>query len=420
MPCANHETRLRACPSRSDTAYFPGAAPHIRARSLADPHFDPSLPPHAGGAGGDRMPRVRIPLLLLLVFLATTPARAMVAPPPLPDQAGAVALDGATRLATESEARALEATPTWQAFRAAHGSWSAVWNSVTQSPHRAFGPSFALPGFQNDAVGVDQAVRAFIASEPGVFGQDVTLETASVSQAGSLWYVSYRRVIAGLPVLFADWEVRVSTHGNLVMVGADTYRPTVSFSPRIAPAVAREAAHAGLTYDASRDQIEGGEKAYLLPMMTENGVIYRPVLDVRVHTSQPIGNWLTMVDAETGEVRWRLNRVRYTIGGNVSGQVNPFLPTDPLASRPFPHLTVHVGANNASTDASGAYSAPAAGTVTVSANLLGDFCNVNRSDGVPDASFSTSASDSATVNVTWMQSHSHDAERDRYWTVNVE
>jgi hypothetical protein len=39
------------------------------------------------------------------------------------------------------------------------------------------------------------------------------------------------------------------------------------------------------------------------------------VLDVRVHTRQPLGNWLTMVDAETGEVRWRLNRVRYVTTG---------------------------------------------------------------------------------------------------------
>jgi hypothetical protein len=53
----------------------------------------------------------------------------------------------------------------------------------------------------------------------------VTLETASISQAGSLWYVSYRRLVGGLPVLFADWEFRVSTSGRLVMFGADTHRP---------------------------------------------------------------------------------------------------------------------------------------------------------------------------------------------------
>jgi len=328
-------------------------------------------------------------------------------------------VSGATRLATETEARTLETTPAWQAFRAAHGSWSAVWNAVTGSPHRAYGPSFGLPGFRDDAAGVDQAVRAFIASEPGVFGPEVTLETASVAKAGSLWYVSYRRLVGGLPVLFADWEFRVSASGRLVMFGADTHRPAPAFAPRLAPSVAREAAHAGLSYNPAIDRTEGGERAYLLPIGTEDGVIYRPVLDVRVHTAQPVANWLTLVDAETGEVRWRIDRVRHTIGGTVSGLVNPFLPTDPLASRPFPHLTVHVGPNNATSDAAGAYSAPAAGNVTVSANLLGDFCDVNRSDGPADASFSTPATDPATVNVAWTTLNSHDAERDAYWNVNI-
>jgi hypothetical protein len=57
--------------------------------------------------------------------------------------------------------------------------------------------------------------------------------------------------------------------------------------------------------------------------------------------------------------------------------------------------------------------------VTVSANILGDFCNVNRNDGPADASFSTPATDPATVNVTWTPANSHDAERDAYWNVNI-
>src|SRR6185503_7043132 len=171
------------------------------------------------------MPRLaRIPLLLVLAAFAT-PAWAIVAPPALPSSSGEVNLSGATRLATDAEARTFEASSAWQAFRAEHGAWSAAWNAVTASPHRAYGPSFALPGFRDDAAGVDQAVRAFIASEPAVFGADVTLETASVAKAGNLWYVSYRRTVGGLPVLFADWEFRVSASGRLVLFGADTHRP---------------------------------------------------------------------------------------------------------------------------------------------------------------------------------------------------
>jgi len=39
---------------------------------------------------------------------------------------------------------------------------------------------------------------------------------------------------------------------------------------------------------------------------------------------------------------------------------------------------------------------------------------VNRADGALDASFSTSATDPATVNIPWGTIASHDAERDAY------
>ncbi|HYM81179.1 MAG TPA: FlgD immunoglobulin-like domain containing protein [Candidatus Limnocylindria bacterium] len=353
----------------------------------------------------------------LLAFLVS-PLHAFTPPASAPNAAIPLR-GGGTPVATPSQQRALEASPGWRAFVADHGSWTALWNAGTGSPHRAFGPAIALAGFRDDPAGVDQAVRRFIASQPAVFGTGVQLETAGIVKARGLWYVHYRQTLSGLPVLFADWEFRVGVDGRLMAFGIDAHRvdPGSIRKPTLVPAAARVAAVSGLSFDAGRDRIEGAERVFLLPRIMEQGLEYRPVFDVRVHTVDPPGNWITLVDAETGEVLWRQDRVRYAIQGTVTGLVHPTIPTEPVVSRPFPHLRVNVGPTPATTNASGAYSAAAAGTVTVSAQLSGSFCDVNRQDAA-DASFSTSASDPATVDIAWGPP-SHEAERDGYLHVTL-
>ena len=62
-----------------------------------------------------------------------------------------------------------------------------------------------------------------------------------------------------------------------------------------------------------------------------------------------------------------------------------------LVSRPLPYLNVTVGGGTVATDAAGAYSGSGPNPATVSAALSGLYCDVNRQDGVADATFSTSA-----------------------------
>jgi len=340
-----------------------------------------------------------------------------------PGAEAAVTLRGAgpVRLAEGRERAALNRSPAWQSFTARHAGWSAVWNARTGTPHRAFGPSFQLAGFADRADAVEASVRAFIAGDQGLFGAP-TLETTRVQNVRGTWYVSFRQTLRGMPILFSDWEFRVGANGRLFAFGADAHKvagTVVPGGPRLPAAVAREAAHAGMPFDATRDRLEDGATLAILPIQTENGLVYRTVVQTRVVTADPPGDWLTFVDASNGEVLWRQNRVRFNIGGNVTGTVHPLLPTDPVTPQPFPHLNVAVGPTTAPTDAAGNYSAAASGTVTVNAALAGTFCDVNRQDGVADATFSTSASNPATVNIAWTSGNSDDAERDGYRNVNL-
>jgi len=143
------------------------------------------------------------------------------------------------------------------------------------------------------------------------------------------------------------------------------------------------------------------------------------VYEARVMTAVPPGDWLTYVDAHTGAVLLRINRVRSAIGGTVTATVHPTGPFDALQARALRDVYVNVGGTQVATDVSGAYSANPTGTVTVSSTIRGRFANVSRADA-PNASFSTSATNPATVDIAWGTAGvSHVAERDAYYHVNI-
>ena len=119
--------------------------------------------------------------LVLLLVPCSIPAAAGT----LESETEGVSAGPATRLAGGERQRALESASGWRDFEARHGRWSAAWNAVTGTPHRAVGRPIALSGNPHDSLSIEQAVRAFVAAEPGVFGAGPALETAAVFQAGA-------------------------------------------------------------------------------------------------------------------------------------------------------------------------------------------------------------------------------------------
>jgi hypothetical protein len=357
---------------------------------------------------------------LLGFAAAAAPVHAVTARAPAGDEGALHSVAGATRIAGAERARALERMPGWRGFRARYGAWHAVWNEATGTPHRAWGRGIPLRGFAGEASAVDAAVRTFIAAHPEAIGRPAGLETASVSRAGGRWYARYRQTLKGVPLLFADLEFRIGADGRLFAFGADTREipAETRTEPVIPAAVARVAATRGLPFVAGRDRVEAGTGLFLFPRESGGALEYRLVYDVRVRVADPPGHWITLVDAEDGEVLWRLNRVRHEVTGTVSGEIHPLLPTDPLEARPFAQLEVGDGTNTAVTNPDGAWSLPPNGAVTIAATLAGPWVDVDRLDG-PDAAFSAPASSPEAVPIAWTDLNSHVAERDGFYHTNV-
>src|SRR5262249_22737168 len=91
----------------------------------------------------------------------------------------------------------------------------------------------------------------------------------------------------------------------------------------------------------------------------------------------------------------------------------------PASARPLPHLTVAGGPDAVQTNASGNYTLPGSGSVTVTSGFHGAFCQVQRSDDTPDASFSRTVDAPGEVDIAWTDLNSLAAERDVYYHLNL-
>jgi hypothetical protein len=161
----------------------------------------------------------------------------------------------------------LDSSPAWRGFNARVTATGSRSGTPQRKPRIAPSVPRSTSHPPLDAAdAVEDALRAFIVSEPDVF-DNATLERVRIERWRDTWYATFRQTAGGLPILGADWEFRVGANGDLFAFGADAHvfrhrlRPPRAFrrrSPRLA-------SRAGLPFDATRDRIEGGNEVALLP-----------------------------------------------------------------------------------------------------------------------------------------------------------
>lgn len=96
----------------------------------------------------------------------------------------------------------------------------------------------------SSAESVGEATQAFLAAYADAFGihpDDLVLNR--ISSSDDLWFVSYRQVYGGIPVLGAEVGVTVSRDGRLVAAGVEAFPDLkVAVTPRLGSSAATEAA----------------------------------------------------------------------------------------------------------------------------------------------------------------------------------
>ena len=310
----------------------------------------------------------------------------------------------------------------WQSFVQMHGHWSVQWNEATQTPHRAFGKAIKIDGFPViTEENVEAAARTFLSENAAMLGiNPEELRLVRAKKVNRRWYVTLVQMREGIEVLFSEVELRIFENGNVMAFGVDYYSDIdISLSPSISFAAAKKLSRKHLIFDASTDRIFGEERLYILPRREGQSIDYHLVYKVKVMTMDPIGNFVVFVDAHSGEIIWRLNKVRNAeVHVQVSGEIQEIEPTDPFVVKSFRDQNVMIGNETLITNNLGEVMTDITTPQMLTASLEGPFVNVNRQDG-PDASITMTVNPGDTVSILWDDSNSHPAERDAFYHTNL-
>lgn len=234
--------------------------------------------------------------------------------------------------------------------------WRVRWNELTHTPHRVWGGRIDVsrihatlrPHGPTDKEAILGLARAFVREHGELLGvRWEQLRPLFVGFKGGRWVVTLGQVSQGREVVGGRVDLRFTSQGDLMVFGSDVYEtPSLKAIPRITSQAAGAAATQGLSnldayvvagepelvflpILAGEPRPQGARKAAPRARVHRADLRVRPAYRVTVVTQDPPGRWLSYVDAATGEVLWRYNRVRFAAAsGTVTGDIHPLLGTD--------------------------------------------------------------------------------------------
>ncbi len=277
----------------------------------------------------------------------------------------------------------------WMAFVQEHGEgWQVQMDEGNGTVRSLWGPGIPVAATSPAGIAAEVA-RHVQAWAPAMGLGDGVLVPSNVATARDVTYVDFELHVAGTPVYRGGVQARVK-HGRLVLVNAQLPgRAPVTGVQRLDAASAIEAAVAqGPAPSAAHVRTEA-RPVLLERAVTRNGAVGQLVLrrtwEVRSATDVPKGQWVSHVDAETGELLNVYNEIPFA-SGTVTGRHNIRTLDDALVDTPIPNLYVTGGGDTDQTDVNGQFTV--AGTPH-QVDLDGVYFDIRNSAG-GEASISSS------------------------------
>ncbi len=306
----------------------------------------------------------------------------------------------------------------WKQFTQHYPTWGGTFNRYTKLPHRALGTPIAFAGGGNDAV---TKAKAFLQQEFAAFNLPLNELTLTRNyNDGTYINVDFKQVHNGVEVLWSRVSVRFTQDLKIVMIGLDAYRSIPALSASITPATAILKAEQAITTSITNSSVSNDLKIFPYPV--DGKYDYRLAYAVNVKTinyNKTPGNYLTYVDANSGEILYRQNQVKF-FDVKVKGDVHPINQYTPTENRPLKNLKVKVGTTTYYTDAVTGIASVPSGTATIS--LEGKWVQVIDDGGSATAAASYShtfsvSGDSTTFDIT--VPHANDRGVNVYYHVNT-
>ena len=292
------------------------------------------------------------------------------------------------------------------------------WNPQTGTPHWVHGNSVKMAQSIDSAAQLAQLAEQVISENRAELKADLAnLRLTATPNAMGKWVAHYQQTYNGLDVWDARVRIAFSDDGKLMLMGSDYYEGIdLNTSPSISEASAIQLAKAAVGFDQATDSMDGASELMILPYpISETEVEHHLVWKLRVRTADPVGIWVTHMDAHTGEILWRYNDIHFAYGGDTEADTYEWGYCDGAAlQKAMPYLRIDVsGLGSAISDENGDWTiAGAGGNVTVSCDMEGPYCDVYDNVQYPEAFFSGTAADGVPFTVDWDATNSKQDERD--------
>jgi len=251
----------------------------------------------------------------------------------------------------------------------------------TLTPHRMWGAGIDLGPTSSEDDVVDGLRRFFDRNSDllGTSNSDMPLVSMGYVDRTDTWIVQFGRTVDGIEVWRGGVTARIQG-GKLVLLGVDTH-PQASLSsttPEIQRQRAEQLAVAlGPAPDSNHEALSS--TLMLIPVNGITGLTYRLVWQVSSETDSPRGQWLTNVDAFTGELFGYSNNIRFW-QGTISGTHDYRTIDGETASSPVPLVFVFDESSRTSTDQSGNYFLESEDTLLYT-GFQGDYLSVSNDSG---------------------------------------
>lgn len=249
--------------------------------------------------------------------------------------------------------------PNWQNFLLTNGTWYVHFNEANAKPHKAFGKPIDVPG-ANAVEKAEYFVQHHLAGF-SIPAEELVFVSSTANNHAQ--HVFFEQQHNGKRILNSRLSVRLTTEGQVVGFSTDVYSHIVFDAPVLSPAEASAAGMAGLTNTVSSVDTDSDWKLLAIPKYETKEMAFSAVYEMTVYTKDEDGvpaNYLTYVDAATGDVLMRSNLVAHcsseppgSVSVNVSDDVSLTQPFNPETNSLLANLEVTQGGNTFHTDGSG-------------------------------------------------------------------
>ena len=314
----------------------------------------------------------------------------------------------------------LRSSAQWQQFVSQHGDWWVQFNERNNKPHRAFGAPIPA-GISGSPASV---ASYFMQQHLGAYlPNSIQLEFISAPVSKKYVHANFIQKHLGLEVLWSRATVKMTPDHRVVMFGLDVYDDiSLSTTPTLTSSEAIAAASSDLDHPVSQITLTPSLKILPVPSYRKNNYHLVYELSVRTYTGseETPGEYYTLVDAHSGDVLYRQNRIVNFANSDiqVSGTVHLTHPYNPTTIVNLPYLQVNVGGVDYNTDVNGFINFPNTAPFAATFTLKGPWAQVyTGASGTTFQSFSANMNPGA--NTVLFDPNSTTQHLSAYYHTNV-